>query len=548
MKWFLDLKVAGKLALGFGTILVLVAATAVVGWNALRDTRDQVQAFHDHEFVAGAGLASWRSRLNAIRANMLGMIIETQSGDTVAAEAARSEMEDVWQRLGEDVGKVKSAAAPGSDLANSLPGLVAELKQYEETVRDVIEMLQGGTVTAEILALVTGVQAERYVKMRDQIRALGEEADRLADQRAAGVVDESDAAVRVVLVLGAAAIVLGFLIAFGIGRSISRPLGQASATAARIAEGDLSVEPPRLDRRDEVGELARNFGTMTKSLREMTRDIHEGVGVLSSAAQEISATTGQISASASETAAAVSQTTATLGETRQTVTVATQKAQQVAETAQQTTQAAAQGRRAVEQSVEGMRQIRAQMDGLAQSILRLSEQSQTIGEITATVQDLAEQSNLLAVNAAIEAAKAGEAGRGFGVVAQEIKSLAEQSRQATAQVRAILAENQKATGAAVMATEQCGKTIDAGARQSQEAGESIRLLGDAVARAAETATQIAATSKQQMVGVDQATQAMDNINKASQQNVAATGQAAQAARNVLELGEKLRGLVERFRL
>src|ERR1700687_5995573 len=134
---------------------------------------------------------------------------------------------------------------------------------------------------------------------------------------------------------------------------------------------------------------------------------------------------------------------------------------------------------------------------------RLSEQSQTIGQIIATVEDLAAQSNLLAVNAAIEAAKAGEHGRGFGVVAQEVKSLAEQSRQGTTQGRAILRDTQKATTTAVLATEQGSKAVDVGTRQTEVAGESIQALTASVGDAAQAAIQIAASSQQQFVGVGQ---------------------------------------------
>ena len=132
------------------------------------------------------------------------------------------------------------------------------------------------------------------------------------------------------------------------------------------------------------------------------------------------------------------------------------------------------------ESIEVMNRIREQMESIAESIVRLSEQGQTIGEIIATVNDLAEQSNLLAVNAAIEAARAGEQGKGFAVVAQEVKSLAEQSKQATAQVRAILGDIQKATNSAVMATEQGSKAVEAGVAQSTQAGEAIRLLAESI--------------------------------------------------------------------
>ena len=195
-----------------------------------------------------------------------------------------------------------------------------------------------------------------------------------------------------------------------------------------------------------------------------------------------------------------------------------------------------------------MHHIQEQMASIAGSIMRLSEQSQAIGEIIATVNDLTEQSNLLAVNAAIEAARAGEQGKGFAVVAQEVKSLAEQSRQATAQVRTILGDVQKATSAAVMATEQGSKAVEAGVKQSTEARESIRLLADSIGEAAQAATQIAASSQQQMVGMDQVALAMENIKQASVQNVAGTKQAETAAHSLHELGQKLKQLVEMYRL
>jgi len=214
--------------------------------------------------------------------------------------------------------------------------------------------------------------------------------------------------------------------------------------------------------------------------------------------------------------------------------------------AQKAVQVSQGGKRSVEDAIEGMHRIREQMESIAGSILKLSEQSLSIGEIIATVNDLAEQSNLLAVNAAIEAAKAGEQGKGFGVVAQEVKSLAEQSKQATAQVRTILGDIQKATSAAVMATEQGTKAVAAGVRQSTEAGESIRMLADSIAEAAQAAAQIAASSQQQLAGIEQVALAMENIKQASTQNVAGTKQTEIAARNLHDLGQKLKQVVERY--
>lgn len=283
-----------------------------------------------------------------------------------------------------------------------------------------------------------------------------------------------------------------------------------------------------------------------ENLRRVMLEVQESVNILAPASSEILSITGQVAAAASETATAVSETTTTVDEVKQTAIISNQKARYVAEIAQKTAQASEAGRKSVGESIEVMNRIREQMESIAESIVRLSEQGQAIGEIIATVNDLAEQSNLLSVNAAIEAARAGEQGKGFAVVAQEVKSLAEQSKQATGQVRAILGDIQKATNSAVMATEQGSKAVEAGVAQSRQAGETISLLAESISEAAQASTQIAASSQQQLVGMDQVVVAMDNIKTASTQNVEGAKQTEASAQNLNELGQKLKRLLEHY--
>lgn len=278
-------------------------------------------------------------------------------------------------------------------------------------------------------------------------------------------------------------------------------------------------------------------------VRKITRELREGIAKLASSASEILATTSQLASNVVQTATAVSETTATVEEVKQTAQLTTEKARYVLDSAQKASNVSTLGRSAVDDTVQGMHRIQTQMESVADSIVRLSEQSQAIGEIIATVNGLAEQSNLLAVNAAIEATKAGEQGKGFGVVAQEIKSLADQSKQATAQVRTILGDIQKATSAAVLATEQGSKAVEAGVKQSGDTGNSIRVLADNITEAAQAATQIAASSQQQMVGMDQVVVAMESIKQASTQNVAGTRQAEEAAKSLHQLGLRLGDLI-----
>ena len=291
----------------------------------------------------------------------------------------------------------------------------------------------------------------------------------------------------------------------------------------------------------DITERKRAEAGMSRLMQEM----QETVSILAASTSDILEAASQVATGSSQTATSVSETTATVEEVKQTALMAADKARNVSESAQRTADISKHGKKSVEESVEAMRHIQSQMESVAESIVRLSEQSQAIGEIIATVNDLAEQSNLLAVNAAIEAAKAGEQGKGFAVVAQEVKSLAGQSKQATTQVRAILGEIQKATNAAVMATEQGSKAVESGVRLSGDVGQSINVLAESIEEAARAATQIAVSAQQQLIGMDQAVGAIKGISLASQQNVDSAGQAKTAAQNLHALGLKLKQMMER---
>ncbi|MEO4049014.1 HAMP domain-containing methyl-accepting chemotaxis protein [Pseudomonas sp. CAU 1711] len=315
--------------------------------------------------------------------------------------------------------------------------------------------------------------------------------------------------------------------------------------AERLARGELQGELQPASERDVLG---RAFAAMIGNLRNLVQELHESISMLASASEEILAVTTQVASSTQETATAISEIATTVEEVKQAAVLSGSQSQAVSESTERTRQVAQSGLQAVEQNLQGMGQIREQMQAVAESIMRLGEQSQTIGEIVASVNDLAEQSNLLGVNASIEAVKAGEAGKGFSVVAQEVKTLAEQSKQATAQVRGILGDIQKAMTRAVMLAEEGSKSVEGGYQRAQSSGEAIRTLGNSVEESSEVAMQIAASSQQQMVGMEQIGGAMESIRQASQDNVAGARQVDLAARNLHELGVKLKGLAAQFKL
>jgi len=408
-------------------------------------------------------------------------------------------------------------------------------------------MLRNGEVEAAA-RWQTGEQTERLQRINEHGLQLTELTNQRVAEALAASQQELESTQRSIFGLCLLLVGLSALLAWLLSRHIAQPLAALTRLAEQIGRGEIPQTVATSKRQDEVGSLALAFADMSHYLRDMVQEINEGISVLASSSEEILAATSQSASSTQETATAVSEIVTTVEEVKQTALLASDKSRTVTESAERTRQVAQGGFQAVDEALKGMQQIREQMQAVAESIMRLGDQTQAISEIVATVGDLAEQSNLLGVNASIEAVKAGEAGKGFSVVAQEVKALADQSKQATAQVRGILGDIQKATTKAILLAEQGSKAVETGYERARVSGESIRTLSVSIEESTDVAQQIAATSQQQMAGMDQIASAMEYINQASQDNVAGTRQVDLAARNLHAVGLKLKTLTSRFRL
>lgn len=575
MRW----TVGSKIAAGFGVALLIFILVGAITYRATTRLIDASEA-RKHTFEVLLQLDEIVSLLKDVELGQRGFAL---LGDETYLEPYTRAIGMIEPRLQ----AIRAATSDEPRQQQRLDRLEPLVRERVAFAAKVIDLQKTQSAEAALQLTRTGRGKELTDRIGAVIGEIKQEEERLLKERVSAAGRDAEQAKRSILLGTAAALLLAGLAGFLLARNIAGPLRQLTTAADQITRGDLNASLPTAEREDEVGMLAGAFGRMTRSLRmmagaaediasgdlrtavtpqspedvlgnafarmtgnlrEQIRDMFEAANVLAAAASEIVASTSQLAASASQSAAAVTETTTTVEQVRQTAELASDKAKLVSDNAQKAAQVSLAGRNAAEDVTGGMNRIRQQMEAIASSMVRLSEQSQAIGQIIATVEDIATQSNLLAVNAAIEAAKAGEQGRGFGVVAQEVKTLAEQSRQATNQVRSILGDIQKATGAAVMATEEGGKAVEAGMRQTESAGGSIQALAASVHEAAQAATQISASGQQQLVGVDQVAGAMESIRQASTQNVASARQLETAARNLDELGQRLKKTVERYQV
>jgi methyl-accepting chemotaxis protein len=329
--------------------------------------------------------------------------------------------------------------------------------------------------------------------------------------------------------------------------SITRPLAAFTDFVGAVGKGDLTGKAA-VDRRDELGDLARSLNTMVGNLREValqTRGVAQNVNATTA---EILASTQQQAANTAEQAAAVHEANATMAEISQSGAQISERARQVSAAAEATSTATAAGLKSVQTTAANMEAIREQAEAVAANVIALSEKTQAVGEIIATVNDIAEQSHLLALNAAIEAASAGDSGRGFAVVASEMKNLADQSKEATVQIRSILGDIQKGITSSVMLTEEAVKRVESGRQQAGVADEAIRKLSDNIQQGVQAFQQIVAGSSQQQIGFEQVTQAFKSIGVASEQTAVSTRQSEKAAAGLNALAQQLRAAVERYQV
>lgn len=555
------LTIGQRILAGFGLLILFTAAFGVFQLMLLRDIRDINNRIVEHDVTLLEQIEDLVIANNTTRAageqvrtaNMLAKL--GAGGDPAEAEAEwrrslqplRSSIAQLSAIL-ERYGNAEISPEREREL-RSLSELVAGIQSdfdliVTENEKGLTALRLGDSQTAETHITATGRMRQSFLERLNTLRS---QAARFIDDGRA----EADAAFQTargaLFISLAALILLGSAVAFVLQRSITRPLAAFQRFTARVGAGDLT-EAVAVQGGGELADLGRHLNSMMEGLRDVAVQTRSASENLNSATVQIRASTQQQAAGVEEQLAAVQETSATLDEITQSGAQMSRRAQEIASGSEETHRASANGLRAVEDASRAMDAIREQAESVAENIVMLSEKTQAVGEIIATVNDISERSHLLALNAAIEAAAAGEHGRSFAVVAAEIKNLADQSKAATVQVRGILGDIQRGINTSVMLTEEAVKRVSSGKEQTDATQRAINDLTDTVQESTETFQQIVASINQQHIGLEQVMLALRNIRLASKQTADGTRQLDGAAANLAALSTQLSHSVNRYRL
>ena len=299
---------------------------------------------------------------------------------------------------------------------------------------------------------------------------------------------------------------------------------------------------------DEIGDLAGSTSRAFEKLSAFSLSLGESANSLRGSAERLGVSAGEQSSVLTRQAAALQETQVTAQEIKQTSELASQKAENVLQQTTRANQISTEAVVAVRTSLEEIKEVGEQVAKMASSIQSLEKKTQQIASITRTVKDLADQSNMLALNAAIEAVRSGEHGKGFGVVAREIRALADQSIESTDRVRELLDDIGNSVATAVRATERGSQRMEVGLEQVRSYGKSLRELSTINQDNAAAVRQIAAAVGQQNVGINQITTAVSDLSKMMDETVSRIGATGEAATTLQIISDQLSDAVKSYRV
>ncbi len=550
------MRMATKLVSCFTVMVGVTLGVGLVGYTGLSDIHGSVEEVAVVRLPSIEALYRMQVGVTAVLASNEAMMIESfDAAKRVAEQGKLSKAHDLV-----DLGWKQYEPLPQTpDEAQLWKAFVPVFKDWEQAAKELSshwksycnavernDAQTAATLMKQGSSMVLAA-APKFDTVREQLEGLIQ----INNEIAAGELAESRALFVADVWKLASGVGIAALIAAGLGvwftRTLRRSFSDVSATLGQIAKGDLTRQLDQ-QRKDEFGELAVHFNTSIASLRDVIVEVN-------ATSQQVAAASTQIAASAEEMAAGMTrqtqettQTSAAVTEMSSSVGEIAAKASQTAMQAKQSGDLARTGGDAVSNVVREIEQVNQIVGQAADIITSLGDKSEQIGRIVGVINDIADQTNLLALNAAIEAARAGEHGRGFAVVADEVRKLAERTTVATKEVSESIAsirtETQRAVGQIAEGTSKVRQSVDSAAK----AGAGMTSIVESSQSVTDLIQSIAAAAEEQSAATEQVSRAVETVAAVARESASGASQASEAAGSLSAKAEQLRALVGRFKV
>ncbi|MBO0493301.1 methyl-accepting chemotaxis protein [Pseudomonas sp. Marseille-Q1929] len=522
---------------------------------------DQYRRAFEAMVQAGANRENARSKLGDTADNAVVKVGEIEKallqGDSVSQFNSVVDLSKLIQQARFQVrgytysGKVEAEQPALDAIDNALKkitGLTGQIPDQYST------NLQQASVSLQAYRAAVSQYRDSQVATAAAMKIMAEQGDILLDRSkkltaSQTVVRDTDAAqAKQLLALATAlALVFGLIAAWAITRQIIIPLNQTLKVAERVASGDLSHN---LDsaRQDELGQLQRAMQSMTVGLRELIGGISDGVTQIASAAEQLSAVTEQTSAGVNSQKVETDQVATAMNEMAATVQEVARNAEEASEAAVAADQQAREGDKVVGEAIAQIERLATEVGNSTLAMGDLKRESDKIGSVLDVIKSVAQQTNLLALNAAIEAARAGEAGRGFAVVADEVRSLAQRTQKSTEEIEELIVGLQSGTQQVATIMDNSRGLTDSSVELTRRAGAALGNITRTVSTIQAMNSQIATAAEQQSAVAEEINRSVLNVRDVSEQTSSASEETAASSAELARLGIYLQTLVGRFRI